>query len=1161
MSTENTVDKVKLISELKEIHSELFQVYKKLFDFKYNHDEEFKLFIDKEHEENGVGIKEKKAWNDNFCHRASYTLLNKILFVRICEDKGFMRNTEDYIAGEVKDPHIGEKLSKVGLQKWGRLITNYTLGELIKFAFNDMKQSYSNIVLYKEDKYEILNPKDEEFNLKYIDGDKDTKDLVLDFENVLNNIIEKLDTNNFNFKYTDGNILGDVYEKFMNRETRKAIGQFYTPEFVIEYILKNTVEENDVIENPFVTVADISCGSGHFLIMAYDILREKFLSNLKALKERYAEESYTIKKDGKQIQLSGGEYWVKENVHYHILKNCIYGADIDSFAVQLTTINLLLKDLDNFTDELNIIECDSLVKWERDYDWKGLKEQLEEEFETVVTTQPNLFGDEQRTEIKQRKEKFGLKSFVMSQEDKELNREEAEGKIRLYEFWNKKFDYIIGNPPYIEFKKLRSEFKQYYNANYNSASGKYDIYVVFIERAINLLTESGEVGYICPTMFMKRDYGRNIKEYIINNINLMNILDFSDKQVFSDATTYTGIFLFNKKEKECFNYTKLIKDFNIDELQGYKYEDIVKNLLLHAETNVIAKESVEKNWEFVLLDSNNFLKLIEDNKSTTLEKITSKVFQGISSGKDEVFYLTDKDIKKNKLEGDLIYKLCKGKDADEYYQQELKYNVLYPYTVDNSHKQSVIKEEILKNKYNNVYNYLINNKKNLSGREYFESSSKLWYELWCERDKESFIDEKILVPEIASKNKFYYDAKSSFFNTKIYGIVLNEENVRNIGYYCLLGYLNSNIVNYYYKKITVPKAGGYFVYKTQFLNRIPIPHFDEQSKSIISTCAFKIQENLEKINKPFVVDKIVNGKEEILKQYVAYLNEKGALLRENELNNISINNACYKLFGFSISQIEVIEKTQEISKRDSVEYKLVLSNQYKPLDNNQARDLINDLKQLINPDEFIYLHSANGLNMSISEIAKKYNYENSTISSLREFYAKSINENDQWKFYNLTELYQAINVELKNECIKLFEKRDSTANINQIVLLLQGSLGKLDQFIEILRIENSNKKSIDIIKYAIESDIYTWNAYRKDKSQDKISKTFIKYYDSYYYGLAEWSDEIHKQYFMDAIDEYTVNSPNEKKAKDVLKLFNELDIEDKEDYVDIIEDKIKNAFS
>src|SRR5699024_1816864 len=153
-----------------------------------------------------------------------------------------MRNTEDYISGQAKDPHIGEKLSKIGLQRWSRLVTNHTLGELTNFAFNDMRRSYSNIVLYKEDKYEVLNPKEEELNLKYDNDDEEIKSLVLNFENVLSSIIEKLDTDNFNFKSTDGNILGDVYEKFMDRDTRKAIGQFYTPEFVIEYILKNTVE-------------------------------------------------------------------------------------------------------------------------------------------------------------------------------------------------------------------------------------------------------------------------------------------------------------------------------------------------------------------------------------------------------------------------------------------------------------------------------------------------------------------------------------------------------------------------------------------------------------------------------------------------------------------------------------------------------------------------------------------------------------------------------------------------------------------------------------------------------------------------------------------------------------------------------------------------------
>ena len=105
------------------------------------------------------------------------------------------------------------------------------------------------------------------------------------------------------------------------------------------------------------------------------------------------------------------------------------------------------------------------------------------------------------------------------------------------------------------------------------------------------------------------------------------------------------------------------------------------------------------------------------------------------------------------------------------------------------------------------------------------------------------------------------------------------------------------------------------------------------------------------------------------------------------------------------------------------------------------------------------------------------------------------------------------------------------------------------------------KNTIKIIRDAMNLHTYTWNAYRKAKKSNKINKTFIKYYDNNYYGLAEWPDEIHKNYFLDAIEKYTVDNPNEKKAKDILKLFKDLDIEDKRDYIEIIKGKIKKAFN
>ncbi|MBP2033294.1 hypothetical protein J2Z42_001997 [Clostridium algifaecis] len=164
--------------------------------------------------------------------------------------------------------------------------------------------------------------------------------------------------------------------------------------------------------------------------------------------------------------------------------------------------------------------------------------------------------------------------------------------------------------------------------------------------------------------------------------------------------------------------------------------------------------------------------------------------------------------------------------------------------------------------------------------------------------------------------------------------------------------------------------------------------------------------------------------------------------------------------------------------------------------------------------------------------------------------------------YNITSLYKSIDTFFSQLINEVLSNNNKYMKVNEFATILDKKICNFYEYIDILRNRtNATRKTNDIIKDAISKYTYTWSAYAKDRAQNKISKTFVKYYDSNYYGLAEWSDEIHKQYFMDAIDEYTANSPNEKKAKDILKLFKELDIEDKEDYVDIIEDKIKKAFS
>jgi hypothetical protein len=313
------------------------------------------------------------------------------------------------------------------------------------------------------------------------------------------------------------------------------------------------------------------------------------------------------------------------------------------------------------------------------------------------------------------------------------------------------------------------------------------------------------------------------------------------------------------------------------------------------------------------------------------------------------------------------------------------------------------------------------------------------------------------------------------------------------------------------------------------------------------------------INKRYKLSSNLSKKEDILLNYMTYINNRCILERENEILKLTINKVCYEIFGFTISEIELLESSDEVAYEDGIEYKLILSNNYKPLSENQMKEVLGELESQIKPTDLIYMHSVNGLNMDIKTIAEKYNCRYSTLTLLREKYLQKYSNLDEWKFYNLTELYETINFEIKERCILIFKMKSEALNPLQLLDSLKVLFEKFEQLIEILRIDNHNKKSLELVKQAVNEDSFTWNAYRKVKSKGKVDKVFIKY-DGNNYGLAEWPDEIHKNYFLDAIEEYTVNNPNEKKAKDVLKLFKDLDIEDKQDYIEVIEEKIRKTF-
>ncbi len=280
-------------------------------------------------------------------------------------------------------------------------------------------------------------------------------------------------------------------------------GIYYTPKFVTDYIVKGTVgrylKDHTFNENRHVKILDPSCGSGSFLIRAFDELLE-----------------YHAKEGGKSITD------MEQYERLRILSANIHGVDLDRQAVEICRLNLLLRSLKNRQQlemlKDNIKQGNSLIS--------GVDEELKE-----------YFGDGWRA-----KHPFNW--------DGEFADIMGKGG----------FDVVIGNPPYVGSldlsKSTGDKTKEFFRTKYKSATGVFDLYVLFLEKAIALAKNKGVVSLIVPNKFLVNDYGIGIRNILLN-YKIIEILDISNLEVFNGTAVYPVILTVQKEPPGNDNVVKI----------------------------------------------------------------------------------------------------------------------------------------------------------------------------------------------------------------------------------------------------------------------------------------------------------------------------------------------------------------------------------------------------------------------------------------------------------------------------------------------------------------------------------------------------------------------------------------------------------------------------
>ncbi len=412
-------------------------------------------------------------------------------------------------------------------------------------------------------------------------------------------------------------------------EVRKAGGVYYTPKYIVDYIVKNTVGKiidglipKQIAEKRF---ADIACGSGSFLIGVYDYLldyHKKYytekLNNKTEIDARSEDYGNTEYKDG--------QWLLTLKLKQEILLNNIYGVDIDAQAVEVTQLSLFLKMLD------------------------------EENVSSTATKQGALFSKVLPDLSKNIVCGNSLIGFDIMQgqlfEDEELKKlnpmdyETAFPAIMR----NGGFDAVVGNPPYVRPHKLEEITKNFLWKKYSTYVAKSDLYSVFMQRGLELLKGSGLLCYIVPQTWTSLESFVKIRELYLYKTSVLKLVQLP-KKVFRDATVETCIFLVRKNIgskptlKNFIEVEKINTDTGCEKVRDFPQADIESEHLY--------------NFQLQKSDSSSgIIKRIKTN-SISLGELVDFVY-GFKTGDDEKFI---SNIKKN-----AEYKPCiRSADIFRYY--------------------------------------------------------------------------------------------------------------------------------------------------------------------------------------------------------------------------------------------------------------------------------------------------------------------------------------------------------------------------------------------------------------------------------------------------------------------------------------------------------------
>ncbi len=770
--------------------------------------------------------------------------IDRIIFLRIAEDRHIEKYTT--LLKLTEKPNIYKQFTELCL----RADKKYNSG---LFHFNNNKNEN-----YYTDNY--------------------TLQLQID-DNILKKIITQLyyPHSPYEFSVISPEILGKIYEQFLGKtirltpshqariedkpEIKKAGGVYYTPQYIVDYIVENTLGEKIQGKTPNqiskIRVIDPACGSGSFLLRAYQYLLDYHLDYYTQLQKPPRNTIYTGKDGLPRLTIQEKK---------RILLNNIYGVDIDTLAVEVTKLSLLLKVLEDQNK-------DQLEQQQKLFHERALPNLSNNIKNGNSLIQRDILEQQELTldDIKQ------IKPFEYKTEYKEVFEKDG-------------FDVVVGNPPYVRTQILDKYTTEYCKTNYlTSSKGNFDIYVTFVEKALEILNKDGVMGYILPHKFFTAQYGKPLRKLVSEKQNLTKIIHFGDQQIFDNATTYTCLLFLNNKQNKKFYFDK-IKD-----ITKFKANHIEEEKSKFLENSMVS----EDEWIFVSGDE----KKVYDKLYNIPLKITEKttISQGLATSADKIYISTliEKDEHTSKLEpkhfqkeiileNNLLKPLLKGAEIKRYEQPSINNLLIFPYKTKNEKLTPLTRKEM--KKYPKTFEYLNSTKNKLLERSNVDSNN--WWLYPYPKNLLIMEKPKIIYQVLSQNGSFTLDEKGEYFyvgggNAGGYAITTETNDINELKY--LLGILNSNVTTFFISKVASCFKGGYYSFGKHSFEHFPLPSSELNNEPLINL----VNEML-KLHKDLQNTKIPT--------------ERKLIQQQIELTDKKINEIVYELYNLTEEEINIIEE-------------------------------------------------------------------------------------------------------------------------------------------------------------------------------------------------------------------------------------------------------------